>query len=62
MAYEKSMELFAFIGQPFEQINIDRINWILARFPYDDSPGRALDIVEDFENEGVGKLSGYSRF
>ena len=49
IAYEKSKQLFAFIGQPLEQININRINDILARFPYDDSPGRALDIVEDFE-------------
>lgn len=49
IAYEKSKQLFALIGQPFEQINLNRINEILARFPYDDSPGRALDIVEDFE-------------
>lgn len=49
IAYEKSKQLFAFIGEPFEQINTNRINEILARFPYDDSPGRALDIVQDFE-------------
>jgi len=49
IAYEKSKQLFAIIGEPFEQININRINEILARFPYDDSPGRALDLVEDFE-------------
>lgn len=49
IAYEKSMQLFALIGEPFEQINLNRINEILARFPYDDSPSRALDIVEDFE-------------
>ncbi|NLN83599.1 MAG: hypothetical protein GX138_04465 [Firmicutes bacterium] len=54
IAYEKSMELFAFIGEPFEQINIDRINKILARFPYDDSPGRASDLVEDFEKLSLG--------
>lgn len=47
--YEKSKQLFALIGEPFKQINLNRINKILARFPYDDSPGRALDIVEDFE-------------
>lgn len=49
IAYEKSKQLFALIGEPFEQININKINEILARFPYDDSPSRALDIVEDFE-------------
>ena len=49
IAYEKSKQLFALIGEPFEQINLNRINKILARFPYDDSPGRALDLVEDFE-------------
>lgn len=49
IAYEKSKQLFAFIGEPFNQINTNRINEILARFPYDDSPARALDIVEDFE-------------
>ena len=49
IAYEKSKQLFAIIGEPFNQINTDRINNILARFPYDDSPARALDLVEDFE-------------
>ena len=49
IAYEKSKQLFALIGEPFEQINLNRINKILARFPYDDSPARALDLVQDFE-------------
>ena len=62
IAYEKCMELFALIGEPFEQINLNRINKILARFPYDDSPDRALNYfiekpyrdrnrgIADFEN------------
>lgn len=54
------MELFAIIGEPFEQINLNRINKILARFPYDDSPGRALDYFIDKpyrdRNRGIADL------
>ena len=49
ITYEKSKQLFSLIGEPYQQINLNRINEILARFPYDDSPGRSLDLVEDFE-------------